>query len=117
MLGLDNAATPLGLQRQRRGMQKLNPDPDTASDDQIMFLVINASSVTVLPVTIFTYRAQMGAADPTDVFIPNPDRDASAARRLGCCGHRGVRSGGGWPIWVLVAWLVSRRCWWPGRWR
>ncbi|MDO9694604.1 MAG: nucleoside recognition domain-containing protein [Candidatus Latescibacteria bacterium] len=69
MLGLDNAATPLGLKAMGE-MQKLNPDPDTASDDQIMFLVINASSVTVLPVTIFTYRAQMGAADPTDVFIP-----------------------------------------------
>ncbi len=69
MLGLDNAATPLGLKAMRE-LQTLNTDPDRASDDQILFLVINTSSVTVLPVTIFTYRAQQGAADPTDVFIP-----------------------------------------------
>ena len=69
MLGLDNAATPMGLKAMRE-LQSLNPTPDTASDAQILFLVINASSVTLLPVTIFTYRAQLGAADPTDVFIP-----------------------------------------------
>ena len=69
MLGLDNAATPIGI-RAMQELQELNPDKDTASNAQIMFLVINASSVTVLPVTIFTYRAQMGAADPTDVFVP-----------------------------------------------
>ncbi|MDP2783088.1 MAG: nucleoside recognition domain-containing protein [Sulfurimicrobium sp.] len=69
MLGLDNAATPMGLKAMRE-LQTLNPTPDTASDAQILFLVINASSVTLLPVTIFTYRAQLGAADPTDVFIP-----------------------------------------------
>ncbi|MBC8424630.1 hypothetical protein H8E07_10940, partial [bacterium] len=67
MLGLDNAATPLGLNAMRE-LQSLNPSDDTASDDQILFLVINTSAVTILPVTIFTYRAQMGAADPTDVF-------------------------------------------------
>ncbi len=69
MLGLDNAATPMGLKAMRE-LHELNPDKDTASNAQILFLVLNASSVTLLPVTIFTYRAQMGAADPTDVFIP-----------------------------------------------
>jgi len=69
MLGLDNAATPLGLKAMRE-LQTLNPDPETASDAQILFLVINTSAVTVVPVTIFTYRAQLGAADPTDVFLP-----------------------------------------------
>ncbi len=69
MLGLDNAATPMGLKAMRE-LHELNPDKDTASNAQVLFLVLNASSVTLLPVTIFTYRAQMGAADPTDVFIP-----------------------------------------------
>ncbi len=69
MLGLDNAATPLGLKAMRE-LQELNASEDTASDDQILFLVINTSAVTLIPVTIFTYRAQLGAADPTDVFIP-----------------------------------------------
>ncbi|WP_295579190.1 nucleoside recognition domain-containing protein [uncultured Lamprocystis sp.] len=69
LLGLDNAATPIGI-RAMTQLQTLNPDPDTASNAQILFLVINASSITLLPVTIFTYRAQLGAADPTDVFIP-----------------------------------------------
>ncbi len=69
MLGLDNAATPLGLKAMRE-LQSLNPSDESASDDQILFLVINTSAVTILPVTIFTYRAQMGAADPTDVFLP-----------------------------------------------
>jgi spore maturation protein SpmA len=69
VLGLDNAATPMGLKAMRE-LQTLNPNPDTASNAQILFLVLNASSVTLLPVTIFTYRAQMGAQDPTDVFIP-----------------------------------------------
>ena len=69
MLGLDNAATPVGLKAMRE-LQTLNPTPRTATDAQVLFLVINASSVTLLPVSIFTYRAQMGAADPTDVFVP-----------------------------------------------
>ena len=69
MLGLDNAATPLGIKAMQE-LQKLNPTPDTASDAQILFLVINTASVTLLPITIFTYRAQLGAADPTDVFVP-----------------------------------------------
>lgn len=68
-LGLDNAATPLGLKAMEE-LQELNPDKETASDDQILFLVINTSAVTVIPVAIMTYRAQLGAANPTDVFIP-----------------------------------------------
>lgn len=69
MLGLDNAATPLGLKAMKE-LQSLNHSQDTASNAQILFLVINTSSVTLFPVAIFTYRAQLGAADPTDVFIP-----------------------------------------------
>jgi spore maturation protein SpmA len=69
MLGLDNAATPMGL-KAMRDLQQLNPDKDTASNAQILFLVLNTSSVTLLPVTIFMYRAQQGADDPTAVFIP-----------------------------------------------
>jgi len=69
MLGLDNAATPMGLKAMNE-LQSLNPQKESASDSQILFLVINTSSVTLFPVTIFFYRAQQGAADPTDVFIP-----------------------------------------------
>lgn len=69
MLGLDNAATPLGLKAMSE-LQTLNPNPDTATNAQILFLVINTASVTLFPVSIFAYRAQMGAQDPTDVFIP-----------------------------------------------
>ena len=69
MLGLDNAATPMGL-KAMQDLQQLNPDRDTASNAQILFLVLNTSSVTLLPVTIFMYRAQQGSTDPTAVFIP-----------------------------------------------
>lgn len=68
-LGLDNAATPIGL-RAMRELQSLNPNPDTASNAQILFLVLNASSLTLLPVTLFMFRAQQGAADPTLIFLP-----------------------------------------------
>lgn len=68
-LGLDNAATPIGLKAMRE-LQTLNPSNTTASNAQILFLVMNASSLTLLPVTIFMYRAQQGAADPTMVFLP-----------------------------------------------
>lgn len=68
-LGLDNAATPVGL-RAMRELQTLNPRPDTASNAQILFLVLNTSSLTLLPVTIFMYRLQQGAADPALVFLP-----------------------------------------------
>ncbi len=69
MLGLDNAATPMGL-RAMRELQALNPDPQTASNAQILFLVLHSSSLVLLPVTIFMYRAQQGAHDPTLVFVP-----------------------------------------------
>ncbi len=69
MLGLDNAATPLGL-KAMQDLQDLNPRKDTASNAQILFLVLNTSSVTLFPITVFLYRAQQGAANPTDVFIP-----------------------------------------------
>lgn len=69
MLGLDNAATPLGLKAMRE-LQSLNPEPDRATDDQVLFLVLNTASVTLIPVAIFVVRAQLGAADPTDVFVP-----------------------------------------------
>ncbi len=68
-LGLDNAATPIGLKAMRE-LQTLNPSATTASNAQILFLVLNASSLTLLPVTIFMYRAQQGAVDPTLVFLP-----------------------------------------------
>ncbi len=69
MLGLDNAATPMGLQAMNE-MQKSNLSKDTASNAQIMFLVLNASGLTIIPISIMVYRAQLGAADPSDVFIP-----------------------------------------------
>lgn len=68
-LGLDNAATPMGL-KAMKALQELNPAPETATNAQILFLVLNASSLTLLPVTIFMYRMQQGAADPTLVFLP-----------------------------------------------
>ncbi len=69
MLGLDNAATPLGL-KAMEGLQELNPKKDTASNPMIMFLVLNTSGLTIIPISIMVYRAQMGAAQPTDVFVP-----------------------------------------------
>ena len=69
MLGLDNAATPLGLKAMEQ-LQALNPQKDTATNPMIMFLVLNTSGLTLIPVSILVYRAQMGAAQPTDIFIP-----------------------------------------------
>ena len=69
MLGLDNAATPLGL-RAMEQLQGLNPKKDTATNPMIMFLVLNTSGLTLIPVSIMVYRAQMGAAQPTDIFVP-----------------------------------------------
>ncbi|MCP5190853.1 MAG: spore maturation protein [Pseudomonadales bacterium] len=69
ILGLDNAATPLGI-KAMKDLQTLNPDPRVASDAQILFLVLNTSAVTLFPVTILLYRAQLGASDPAAVFIP-----------------------------------------------
>jgi len=69
MLGLDNAATPLGLKTMEQ-LQQLNPKKDTATNPMIMFLVLNTSGLTLIPVSIMVYRAQMGAQQPTDVFVP-----------------------------------------------
>jgi spore maturation protein SpmA len=69
MLGLDNAATPLGLKAMKE-LQSLNPTPDTASNDMVLFMVMNACSVTLVPISILTFRAQLGAANPADVFVP-----------------------------------------------
>ncbi len=69
MLGLDNAATPLGLKAMQE-LQELNPEADSASNAQIMFLVLNTSGLTVIPISIMVYRAQQGAANPSDVFLP-----------------------------------------------
>ena len=69
MLGLDNAATPLGL-KAMEGLQDLNKKKDTASNPMIMFLVLNTSGLTIIPISVMTYRFQQGAAQPTDVFVP-----------------------------------------------
>ncbi|MDD2284648.1 MAG: nucleoside recognition domain-containing protein [Paludibacter sp.] len=69
MLGLDNAATPMGLKAMRE-LQEINPDKEKASNPMIMFLVLNTSGLTILPISIMVYRAQMGAANPSDVFLP-----------------------------------------------
>lgn len=69
MLGLDNAATPLGL-RAMEQLQELNPKKDTATNPMIMFLVLNTSGLTIVPVSILVYRAQLGSANPTDIFVP-----------------------------------------------
>jgi spore maturation protein SpmA len=69
MLGLDNASTPLGLKAMKE-MQDVNPDKETASNAQIMFLVLNAAGLTIIPVSIIVYRMQLGAANPADIFIP-----------------------------------------------
>jgi spore maturation protein SpmA len=69
MLNLDNAATPVGLQAMKE-MQETNPDKETASNAQIMFLVLNTSGLTILPISIMVYRAQLGAANPSDIFLP-----------------------------------------------
>lgn len=69
LLGLDNAATPMGLQAMKE-LQELNPEKESASNSMIMFLCINASGLTIIPITIMMYRAQLGAANPSDVFLP-----------------------------------------------
>lgn len=69
MLGLDNAATPLGLKAMKE-LQELNPNKEKASNSMIMFLVLNTSGLTIIPISIMVYRAQLGAADPADIFLP-----------------------------------------------
>lgn len=78
MLGLDNAATPMGLKAMKE-LQELNPKKDTASNPMIMFLVINTSCLILIPVSIMMYRSQMGAAQPTDIFIPTLLTNATAS--------------------------------------
>jgi len=103
VLGLDNAATPLGLKAMKE-LQTLNPEPDRATDDMIMFMVINASSVTMLPISIFTFRAQLGAKDPTDVFIPI----LIATYCSTMCGLLVTAAVQRTPIWnrVVIGWLA-----------
>ena len=69
MLGLDNAATPLGI-KAIQDLQSLNPKKEVITDAQLMFLVLNTSSLTLIPITVFLYRAEQGAMNPTDVFVP-----------------------------------------------
>lgn len=104
LLGLDNAATPIGL-RAMRELQTLNPSADTASNAQILFLVLNASSLTLLPVSIFMYRAQQGAPDPTLVFLPI--LIATSASTL--TGLVAVAVAQRLPLWdtVVLAWLAG----------
>jgi spore maturation protein SpmA len=94
MLGLDNAATPLGL-KAMRDLQTLNPEPESATNAQILFLVLNTASVTLIPVTVFLYRAQFGAPNPASVFLPI--LISSAAGTLG-----GL---------LLTAWLQKLKLW------
>src|SRR5690554_7728914 len=69
MLGLDNAATPMGLKAMKE-MQTVNPHKESASNPQIMFLVLNTSGLTIIPISIMVYRTQFGAANPADIFLP-----------------------------------------------
>lgn len=103
MLGLDNAATPMGLKAMQE-MQTLNPRKDTATDAQIMFLVLNASGLCLIPVSIMMYRAQGGASSPTDVFIPILIATAVAtlAGLVALCFRQRIH-----PDRVLVGWLGS----------
>lgn len=94
MLGLDNAATPLGLKAMRE-LQDLNPRPDTATDAQVLFLVLNTASVTLIPVTVFLYRAQFGAANPASVFLP-----------ILIAGAAGTLAG-----LLLTAWIQKLKLW------
>ncbi len=99
MLGLDNAATPMGL-KAMQDLQSLNRTPETATNAQILFLVLNTSSVTLLPVTIFLYRTQQGASDPTAVFIPIL-LATSASTVVGL---------------LMVAWIQRLKLWHPVVW-
>lgn len=117
VLGLDNAATPIGLKAMRE-LHELNPDKTTASNAQILFLVLNASSITLLPVTIFTYRAQLGAADPTDVFLPIllATYCSTLAGFLFVAAVQRLRVDGVVLAWLLgIAAVVGGLAWWLAR--
>jgi spore maturation protein SpmA/spore maturation protein SpmB len=92
MLGLDNAATPMGLKAMKE-LQELNPKKDTASDAMIMFLVLNTSGLTIIPISIMMYRAQFGAANPSDIFLPLLIATfcSSLAGLLLCCLRQRIR--------------------------
>lgn len=103
MLGLDNAATPMGLKAMKE-MQELNHKKDTATDAQIMFLVLNASGLCIIPISIMMYRAQGGAASPTDVFIPIllATAIATIAGLVALCIKQGIK-----PDRVLISCLAG----------
>ncbi len=103
MLGLDNAATPMGLKAMQQ-MQSLNPKKDTATDAMIMFLVLNASGLCLIPISIMMYRAQGGASNPTDVFIPIliATSVATLVGLTALCIKQRIRMDR-----VLVTWLLS----------
>ncbi|MDE6295847.1 MAG: hypothetical protein K2M03_07270 [Muribaculaceae bacterium] len=103
MLGLDNAATPMGL-RAMQEMQKLNDRKDTATDAMIMFLVLNSSGLCLIPVSIMMYRAQGGAANPTDVFIPIllATAIATLVGLTALCLKQRIRMD-----WVIWSWLLG----------
>jgi len=103
MLGLDNAATPMGLKAMKE-LQELNPRKDTASDAMIMFLVLNTSGLTIIPISIMMYRSQFGAANPSDIFLPL--LLATACSSLGglllCCLKQHIRMDR-----VLIAFILG----------
>jgi hypothetical protein len=100
MLGLDNAATPLGLKAMQE-LQELNPEKDTATNAQIMFLVLNTSGLTVIPISIMTYRAQLGAANPLISF-----RLLTTYRHAGRAGRGGTGSASTDRSVILAYWRL-----------
>ncbi|MDE6578731.1 MAG: hypothetical protein K2K58_11245, partial [Muribaculaceae bacterium] len=117
MLGLDNAATPMGL-RAMQEMQSLNKEKDTATDAMIMFLVLNSSGLCLIPISIMMYRAQGGASNPTDIFIPILIATAIATivGLIALCIKQHIRMDKviwGWLLGIggvvgLIVWLFSR---------
>ena len=107
MLGLDNAATPLGL-KAMEALQKDNSRPEVATDSQIMFLVLNTSSVTLIPVTVFMYRAQQGAADPAEVYLPMllATTASTLAGIIVTARYQGIRLLQPLLVGVLIGWLT-----------
>ncbi|MBO7379719.1 MAG: hypothetical protein J6U31_08245, partial [Bacteroidales bacterium] len=103
MLGLDNAATPMGLKAMKE-LQELNHRKDTASDAMIMFLVLNTSGLTIIPISIMMYRAQFGAANPSDIFLPLllATSCSSLGGLLLCCLKQRIRMDK-----VLISFLVG----------
>lgn len=106
MLGLDNAATPMGL-RAMQEMQSLNPKKDTATDAMIMFLVLNSSGLCLIPISIMMYRAQGGAANPTDIFIPilTATAIATLVGLIALCVRQHIRMDG--VIWGWMAGIAA----------